>query len=1135
MQRRKTEGTVLLADDPLWYQDAVIYELHVRAFADSNGDGIGDFPGLMGKLDYLQDLGVTALWLLPFYPSPLRDDGYDIADYTTVHPAYGTLADFKAVLQAAHRRGLRIITELVLNHTSDQHPWFQRARRAEPGSPWREFYVWSETPKKYPEARIIFKDFEPSNWTWDPVAGAYYWHRFYSHQPDLNYDNPEVHRAVRNVLDFWLGLGIDGLRLDAVPYLYEREGTHCENLPPTHACLKELRRHVDKRFRNRMLLAEANQWPEDAVAYFGAGDECHMAFHFPLMPRLFMGLRMEDRFPILDILQQTPAIPPSCQWALFLRNHDELTLEMVTDEDRDYMYRLYAQDPQARINLGIRRRLAPLLENHRAKIELLCGLLLSLPGTPVIYYGDEIGMGDNIYLGDRNGVRTPMQWSAERNAGFSRANPQRLYLPVIIDPEYHYEALNVEAQHNNPHSLLWWMRRLIALRRRYRTFGRGSLEFIPANNPKVLAFVRRYSETGPGPAERDGGGEDCLLVVANLSRLVQCVELDLSAFLGRVPMEMRGRTSFPPIGAQPYFLTLGAHAFYWFSLEAPRVTGPVLPREAELPSLEVAGTWDEIVHGSARQALEDVLPVYLKRCPWFQEKTRQTEAALVLETIPVAYDSALAHVALIRVEYTEGESETYVLPLAFATGADAERVRQDLSQAVIARLTVRPRRVRDANRSEPGYLYDPLGDKPFARGLLEAIARQRRFKRAGGELRAVALPALRQFYDPEVPCPEPALLPAEQRNTAVVFDQSLILKVYRRIEEGTHPALEVGRFLRERATFHQVPAVAGMLEYGRGWGQVMILATLEEFVPNQGDAWRYTLDALSRYYEHALTRQPAEADLPLPRKPLLELVEEELPLAARDMLGSYLEGARLLGQRTAEFHVALASATDDSAFTPEPFSTLYQRSLYQSLRGQARQALEMLRKHLPGLPESARELAQELLGREEELLHRARRIFRHPITALRIRCHGDFHLGHVLYTGKDFVLIDVEGNSHRPFSDRRRKRSPLRDVADMLRSFHYAAFAAAHNGPLRQDEAPTLKPWMHFWHQWVSVTFLQAYLAVAASDTFLPASRSDRGVLLSYYLLKRAANELRADLASRSERVEVPLQGLLQLLNEEHA
>src|SRR5262245_6724492 len=468
MRNRTDPDQSRVTDDPLWYKDAIIYELHVRAFHDTNGDGIGDFRGVVEKMDYLQDLGITELWLLPFYPSPLQDDGYDIAEYTEVNEMFGSLADLKLLLREAHRRGLRVINELVINHTSDKHAWFQRARRAAPGSAWRNYYVWNKTPDKYKDARIIFRDFESSNWSWDATAQAFYWHRFYAHQPDLTFDNLAVHKAIFDVLDFWLELGFDGMRLDAVPYLYEREGTSCENLPETHAYLKSLRQHVDQNFPNRMLLAEANQWPEDAVAYFGAGDECHMAFHFPVMPRLFMAIRMEDRFPVIDILRQTPAIPDNSQWALFLRNHDELTLEMVTAEDRDYMYRVYAQDSHARINLGIRRRLAPLLENHRGKIELMKGLLFSLPGTPVLYYGDEIGMGDNIFLGDRNGVRTPMQWSPERNAGFSHANPQRLYLPVVIDPEYHYQNVNVEAQQNNPHSLLWWMKRLIALRKRHQ-------------------------------------------------------------------------------------------------------------------------------------------------------------------------------------------------------------------------------------------------------------------------------------------------------------------------------------------------------------------------------------------------------------------------------------------------------------------------------------------------------------------------------------------------------------------------------------------------------------------------------------------------------------------------------------------
>src|ERR671922_109345 len=576
---RQPQEAFMLADDPLWYKDAIIYEVHPRAFFDSNGDGIGDFGGLAQRLDYLQDLGVTVIWLLPFYPSPLKDDGYDISDYTDVHPSYGTLPDFREFLREAHARGLRVITELIVNHTSDQHPWFQRARRAKAGSRWRDFYVWSDTPEKYKDARIIFKDFEPSNWSWDPVAKAYYWHRFYAHQPDLNYDNPEVRRAILHVVDFWLNMGIDGLRLDAVPYLYEREGTNCENLPETHAFLKELRRHVDRKFKNRMLLAEANQWPEDAVAYFGDGDECHMAFHFPSMPRLFMAIRMESRFPIIDILTQTPTIPDTCQWALFLRNHDELTLEMVTDEERDYMYRVYAYDRQARINLGIRRRLAPLLGNNRAKIELLNGLLLSLPGTPVLYYGDEIGMGDNVYLGDRDGVRTPMQWSADRNAGFSRANPQQLYLPVIIDPEFHFETVNVETQSANPQSLLWWMRRVISLRNRHQVFGRGDIEFLTPENHRVLAFVRRDAN-------------EQILVVANLSRFAQFCELDLGAWKGLVPRELFGHTEFPAVGDLPYLVTLGPYSFYWLAPEQPRaeVTVAAGPRAPPPPGGAPRGT-----------------------------------------------------------------------------------------------------------------------------------------------------------------------------------------------------------------------------------------------------------------------------------------------------------------------------------------------------------------------------------------------------------------------------------------------------------------------------------------------------------------------------------------------------------------
>jgi maltose alpha-D-glucosyltransferase/alpha-amylase len=542
-------------EDPLWYKDAIIYEVPVKSFYDANNDGIGDFPGLIEKLDYLQSLGVTCLWLLPCFPSPLRDDGYDISNYTEVHPSYGTLDDFRRFLAAAHERDLKVIIELVVNHTSDQHQWFQRARLAPHGSAERDFYVWSDTDQKYEGARIIFIDTEQSNWAWDHVAQAYYWHRFFHHQPDLNYDNAAVLEEVLRVMDFWLEMGVDGFRLDAVPYLIERAGTNCENLPETHIVLKAIRRHIDTRWPNRMLLAEANQWPADVRPYFGDGDECHMAFHFPVMPRLFMALHLEERDPIVEIMERTPNIPETCQWALFLRNHDELTLEMVTDDERDYMYLAYSADPMARLNVGIRRRLAPLMNNSRRRIELLTSVLFSLPGTPIIYYGDEIGMGDNMHLGDRNGVRTPMQWTGDRNAGFSRADPHQLFSPVISDPVYGYQAVNVESEEHDPASLLHWTRNMIRLRRLFRVFGRGTLEFLRPANRAVLAYIRRYEDDDP------------ILCVANLARNVQPVHLDLRAFAGLVPVEILGYTDFPSIGVEPYFLTLGPYGFYWFELQ----------------------------------------------------------------------------------------------------------------------------------------------------------------------------------------------------------------------------------------------------------------------------------------------------------------------------------------------------------------------------------------------------------------------------------------------------------------------------------------------------------------------------------------------------------------------------------------
>jgi len=1111
---KRNKENFTLKDDPLWYKDAIIYELHVKAFCDSNGDGIGDFSGLTGKLDYLQDLGVTAIWLLPFFPSPLRDDGYDISDYMGIHPAYGTLRDFRQFLREAHRRGLRVTTEVVLNHTSDQHPWFQRARRAKAGTRWRNFYVWSDNPDRYKEARIIFKDFESSNWAWDPVASSYYWHRFYSHQPDLNYDNPEVQKALFRVVDFWLGMGVDGLRLDAVPYLFEREGTNCENLPETYAFLKRLRAYVDGQFKNRMLLSEANQWPEDAVAYLGEGDECHMAFHFPLMPRLFMALRMEDRFPIIDILEQTPPIPESCQWALFLRNHDELTLEMVTDEERDYMYRVFAHDPQMRLNLGIRRRLAPLLGNHRRRIELMNGLLFSMPGTPIIYQGDEIGMGDNIYLGDRNGVRTPMQWSSDRNAGFSQANPQQLYLPVILDPEYHYEAVNVEVQQNNPSSPLWWMKRRIGIRRHFRAFGRGTIEFLHPENRKIIAFIRSYDD------ER-------ILVVANLSRFVQCAELDLSSFQGMVPLEIFGQTGFPAIGELPYFLTLGPRDFYWFSLVPQRPEEVFLASgEPQLSTVVVAGKWDNVFRGNTKESLEEVLPSYLRGRRWFGGKARSIKSAKIREAIPVGNGSSEAYVTLVQVEYIEEDGETYALPLAYATDEKVDQILNDYPQAAFVRIHVK-------DKAETGIIYDALVDKDFAEGLLEIIVRRRRPRGTGGGLIARPTQAFREIRGPSDAPLEPSILRAEQSNTSVIYGDRFILKLFRRLHPGVNPDLEIGRFLTERG-FGNIPPVAGAIEYYRKREQPMTLAILQALVPNQGDAWEYTLDVLGHFFEQILARPTEVPSADLPQDGLLETVHKDPPSGVLEMIGPYAESVRLLGQRTAELHVVLASAPDDPEFAPEPFSKLYQRSLYQSMRGLAGHVLHLLHQRRGDLPDAIRPKAQTTLERKNEILDRFRSVMEGKITAMRIRCHGDYHLGQVLYTGKDFVIIDFEGEPARPVSERRIKRSPLRDVAGMLRSFHYAAYAVLfrqeEGGLISSEDVSFVESWVQFWHFWVSVLFLNEYLEVAPEGNFLPQRREELKVLLDIYLLEKAIYEVGYELNNRPQWVKIPLQGIQQVL-----
>jgi maltose alpha-D-glucosyltransferase/alpha-amylase len=1060
----------------LWFKDAVIYQLHIRAFQDSNGDGIGDFRGLLQRLDHFTELGVTAIWLLPFYPSPLRDDGYDIADYYSVNESYGNIEDFKAFLDAAHARGLRVITELVLNHTSDQNPWFQRARHAEPGSPERDYYVWSDTVERYQDARIIFKDFETSNWTWDPVAKAYFWHRFYSHQPDLNFDNPVVHEKLFKVIDFWLEMGVDGVRLDAVPYLYEREGTNCENLPETHAFLKKLRAHVDSKFDNRMILAEANQWPEDAAAYFGDGDECHMNFNFPLMPRMFMTLQMEDRFPLVDIINQTPAVPETCQWAIFLRNHDELTLEMVTAEERDYMYRVYAKDPRARINLGIRRRLAPLLGNNRKKIELINSLLFSMPGTPIIYYGDEIGMGDNIYLGDRNGVRTPMQWSPERNAGFSRTNPQQLYLPVILDSEYHYETVNVEVQQRNPSSLFRWMQRVLQVRRQSKAFAYGTLDFLHPENAKIVAFLRKYE------------GET-VLVVANLSRFTQYAELDLSVYSGLTPVEMFGYSRLPEIKQALTGFTLGPHGFMWFILQRPAES--VGDEQWAPPLLATPAVWSHALH----QILERrVLPAYLQHCRWFGGKGRELREVRIVQNVP--FDGTEVHILVIEAAFVEGLPENYLMPLMILGGQQGLRMLTEQPEKVIARL------------DQDHILCDALHLHDFHLSLFHAMTD------AGSRLQQMAVIRESRLAldsaEVAVALLNTRVLSGEQSNTSISYADIWLLKFYRKFEAGVQPEVEVTRLLT-RQNFSVPPFIAALTLNADGGDGVV--AMLGQYTQHQGDGWTYTLDSLARYFERVIEARNAS-----PQPPVEELIGAVYP-----------ERAEQLGRITAEMHLALATPTEDPAFKAEPFTTFYTRSLYQSMRGNAMRVFRELKKQVRVLPEEIQATARDVLAKEAVALEIFGKLLRLRIEADLIRVHGDYHLGQVLNTGREFVVMDFEGEPRLSLSERRLKRSPLRDVAGMLRSFDYAAAAALQL--LRPEDQEWLQPWARQWVQTITTEFLEAYFATAGNAHFVPQTKEVALLLLDLLMLDKAIYEVGYELSYRPHLVPIPLAAVETLLS----
>ena len=868
----KIDSEVAAAGDDLWFKDAIIYQLHVKAFADSNGDGIGDFNGLTGKLDYLQDLGVTALWLLPFYPSPGRDDGYDISDYRRINPDFGTMQDFRRFMQEAKRRNLKVITELVINHTSDQHPWFQRARASKPGSDSRNWYVWSDTDQRYAGTRIIFSDTEKSNWTWDPQAQAYYWHRFFSHQPDLNFDNPRVLASILQVMRHWLDLGVDAFRLDAIPYLCERDGTNNENLPETHAVIRKIRAELEAYMPGKVLLAEANQWPEDVSAYFGDGDECHMAYHFPLMPRIYMAIAQEDRFPIADILRQTPEIPANCQWALFLRNHDELTLEMVTDVERDYLWSTYATDPRARINLGIRRRLAPLMDNDRRKIELMNALLMSFPGTPIIYYGDEIGMGDNIYLGDRNGVRTPMQWTPDRNGGFSRCDPARLFLPTIMDPVYGYEAVNVEAQSRSLGSLLSWTKRLISVRKSTQCFGRGSLRFIRPANRAVLVYVRQYE------------GE-VLLCVANMSRSAQAVEIDLSPWRGRVPREMLGQTDFPPIGELPYVITLAPYGFFWFQLTEPR-GGPIeLPAgPVEFETLVVTADWVDAGQLQDRARARRAAG-FLAGRRWFAERGNTDVTARVVSAIRLGPTELNLGLAVIE---AHGRGEPAPLhaadddPLVAVRcgAARSERARGGAARAARGHAGRRDRRgaVRVSSAQWAG-------------------ERHQHRHRAGPPL-VPSDPPLRLVGD--LDRAHMRTVNAEQSNTTTLVGSDYVVKLFRRLEPGINPEIEIGRFLTEVAPFANTPPLLGSVELESG-GAVSAIAVVHQLVENQGDAWTVTGFYLDRFVDEQRLLQDAAA-------------------GPSDEEAAYLRRMQQIGQRVAEMQLALASRDDMPDFAPEPIA-----------------------------------------------------------------------------------------------------------------------------------------------------------------------------------------------------------------------
>jgi maltose alpha-D-glucosyltransferase/alpha-amylase len=1099
-----------ILNDPLWYKDVIIYEVHVKAFSDSNGDGIGDFKGLTNKLDYLEDLGINAIWLLPFYPSPLKDDGYDTSDYMNIHENYGTMRDFKEFLKEAHSRGIRVITELVLNHTSDQHAWFKRAKLSPERSNYRNYYVWSKTVDKYKDARIIFKDFESSNWAWDEDTQNYYWHRFYSHQPDLNFDNPNVQKELIKIIDFWFGLGVDGLRLDAVPYLFERDGSNCENLNETHEFLKKLRKHIDGKFEDKMLLAEANQWPDEASAYFGDADECHMAFHFPLMPRMYVALEMENSFPIIDILEQTPNISSKSQWATFLRNHDELTLEMVTDEERDFMYRAFANDPRSKINLGIRRRLAPLLGNNRDKIELLNVLLFSLIGTPVLYYGDEIGMGDNYYLGDRDGVRTPMQWDSDRNAGFSSTNPQKLFLPLIIDPEYHYSSINVENQSRNTSSLLWWMKHLIDIRKKYKAFGRGALKFIKQKNNKVLAYIRKYED-------------EIILIVVNMSKWSQAVTLNLSDYIGTDPVDLFSYTKFPSIKEDSYTLTLGPHGYFLLKLEEPENKKDHLESNINIPSINAQGKWiDLFVREQNVSNIELALSKYLHRVEWVKYKVRDVQ---VQRFIDLSTNNHNFGMLFIEVTSLVGNKTKYLLPVHLSRGEKSNDYQNDYPESVISRVVL--------NGNE-AIIVDAIYSPGFRETLFKYVLSRKRIKCFDGEFIAYnSNISKRSICDLREQECSTELVHLSGNNALLSYSKDLILKLHRRLDSGLSPDFEFKRILTHKQKECNVPEYFGAIEFREcSKCDPVIIGVAEKYIENTGTAWSFLLSAMDRCFDKILGKEK-DFEIPEPKSTIFAKNEIKEIINTNDLIGEFtVEMLELLAKRTAEFHKAMHSIDTDDEFTPESFTVNNQRPLYYYMNSILNRMLLNIDHYSSYFNENARQDAQLISENKDILRSLIQSLMHEPLSTVKMRTHGFYHLGQVMFTGKDFYITNFTGENYKPVSQRRLKKSPLLDLATMLSSFHYAVYDHLYyNSSLRDTDVEYLTTWAELIYKNMCSIFVEAYRKEIDEEILVPKNDTEFEKLFSIYMLEEASGSLDYEIRLGDyNNVDVPIKSISNIL-----